>query len=50
MRTIHRRCPVCGWWQLRADDETSFMYTPCNEHTEKATPVRLLKVDVVVIE
>jgi hypothetical protein len=52
---IHRRCSTCGWWQVRAETTTTFMYTPCEFHglliRRLFMPAtQMLKTDVEIVE
>ena len=52
-QVIHRKCPNCVWYQVRAEDDTTFMYTPCEFHapqTHAFLSRRLKKVDVRIVD
>lgn len=50
---IHRRCPTCGWWQVRAETDTTVMYTPCEFHglliRHLLAYTKIFKADVEIV-
>lgn len=47
---IHRQCPACDWWQVRAETDTGFIFTPCEAHSPESNfqPRSVLKADVMI--
>lgn len=52
---IYRKCQKCGWWQVRAETATTFVFTPCEQHdmlTQYGRPLseQMNKADVEIVD